>query len=172
MFRLPTWVIVLIGFLFNISAALVTHFVIDDKTSQLNSLSMQTMANKKEMDLFWLQIEGIERKREILYLLHNQGELRPEIAKQLSRLLEYHLHQKVALPTLLNMSELDIQINDHQNKLRSEIDNKFFLNLALAELEMLLRKEISTLRNWSIFLKMIGLSLISARDLSRRANES
>ena len=168
MLMLPTWLIVLIGLLFNISAALVTHFMIDEKNNQLNMLSMQMNSNNKEMDLLWLQIEGIERKREVLYLLLNQGELKEPIAKQFSRLLESHLHQKIPAAVLLSITDLDLQINDYQNNIREEIDNKFFLNLELADLEMILRKEISTLRNWSIFLQMIGLSLILARDLSRK----
>ena len=168
MLRLPTWLIVLIGLLFNISAALVTHFIIDGKSSQLNSLSMQMNNNNKEMDLLWLQIEGIERKREMLYLLLNQDELKEPIAKQFSRLLESHLHQQIPSSDLLNITELDLKINDYQNNIREEIDHKFFLNLELTELQMLLNKEVSTLRNWSIFLQMIGLSLILARDLSRK----
>ena len=72
---IPTWLIVLIGLLFNISAALVTHFLIDGKTNQLNSISMQMKNNDKEISLLWVQIEGIERKRETLYLLRNQGQL-------------------------------------------------------------------------------------------------
>ena len=168
MLRLPTWIIVLIGLLFNISAALVTHFIIDGKSNQLNALSIQMTANNKEMDLFWQQIEGIERKRETLYLLLNQGKISPEIAKQFSQLLASHLDQKISLAALQNISALDVRVNDYQNRLRERIDNKFFLNLELAELEMLLRKEVSSLRNWSIFLQMIGLSLILARDLSRK----
>jgi len=168
MLRLPTWSIVLIGLLFNISSALVTHFIIDGKTRQLNSLSMQVKSNNKEMDLLWLQIEGIERKRETLYLLLNQRELKMPIAAQFQRLLESHFQQKIPMSVLLNISEADLEINAYQADIREQIDNKFFLNLTLSELEMSLTKEISTLRNWSIFLQMIGLALILARDLSRK----
>ncbi|MCG6201472.1 hypothetical protein [Psychromonas antarctica] len=168
MLRLPTWSIVMIGLLLNISAALVTHFIIDGKNSQLNRLSMQMSNNKKGMDLLWLQIEGVERKREILYLLLNQGELNESIAKSFRRLLESHLHEPIPVSVLLSITAIDIKINDYQDNIREEIDNKFFLNLELTERQMLLNKEISTLRNWSIFLQMIGLSLILARDLSRK----
>lgn len=168
MLRIPAWLVVLIGLLFNISAALVTHFMIDGKMNQLNQLSMQITTNNKEMDLLWLQMEGIERKRETVYLLANQGLLKPMIAKQFTLLLESHLQQSVQLTDLSDITLLDRQINEYQKNSRNEIDNKFFLNLELAELDMSLTAEVSSLRNWSIFLQMIGLSLILARDLSRK----
>lgn len=164
MFRVPAWSVVLIGLLFNISAALVTHFLIDGKTNQLNSLSMQMAKNEKEISLFWVQIEGIERKRETLYLLLNQGKLDEVVAQRFSRLLSLHLHQDISMD---NVKQLDELIDNHQSDLRDEIDNKFFLNLELVELQIHLQREVSRLRNWSIFLQMIGLSLILARDLSR-----
>jgi len=168
MLRLQTWLIVLIGLLFNISSALVTHFMIDGKNTQLNSLSVQMNNNNKEIDLLWLQIEGIERKREMLYLLLNQDELNVSVGKQFRLLLESYFHQKIPDLDLLNINAVDLKINDYQNNIREQIDNKFFLNLELAEVKMFLNKEISTLRNWSIFLQMIGLSLILARDLNRK----
>tara|TARA_R110001583_G_scaffold99273_1_gene244573 strand:+ start:16551 stop:17057 length:507 start_codon:yes stop_codon:yes gene_type:complete len=163
--RVPTWLVVLIGLLFNISAALVTHFLIDGKTNQLNSLSAQMNNNEKEISLLWVQIEGIERKRETLYLLSNQGELNAVIAKQFTRLLASHLHEEVSMN---DIQRVDQKIDAYQEDIRNEIDNKFFLNLELVELEMLLQSEVSRLRNWSIFLQMIGLSLILARDLTRK----
>jgi len=165
MLRVPTWLVVLIGLLFNISAALITHFLIDGKTNQLNSLSMQMKNNEKEISLLWVQIEGIERKRETLYLLVNQGQLDGVIANQFSRLLSYHLHEQLPIS---DIQLIDNKIDAYQNDIRNEIDNKFFLNLELVELEMFLQSEISSLRNWSIFLQMIGLSLILARDLNRK----
>ncbi|PKF60538.1 hypothetical protein CW745_14460 [Psychromonas sp. psych-6C06] len=168
MSRVPTWFVVLIGLLFNILAALISHFFIDAKTNQLNSLSMQMSNNDKEIGLLWEQIEGIERKREIFYLLVNQGEINKTVASQFVLLLEKHLHQKVRVD---DIQVVDNQIDLYQEAIRNEIDSKFFLNLELVELQMHLRSEVSTLRNWSIFLQMIGLSLILARDLSRKHHD-
>ena len=165
MFRVPTWLVVLIGLLFNISAALVTHFLIDGKTNQLNSLSMQMNSNEKEISLLWVQIEGIERKRETLYLLLNQGNLDKIVEQQFSHLLALHLQEKISLS---NIQLVDQKIDAYQSEVRNEIDDKFFLNLELVELQVALQSEIATLRNWSIFLQMIGLSLILARDLTRK----
>jgi len=165
MLNIPTWLVVLIGLIFNITAALVTHFLIDGKTNQLNSLVLQMSNNEKEISLLWVQIEGIERKRETLYLLSNQGKLDAVIAKQFSRLLALHLHEKIKLT---DIKLVDNKIDAYQNEIRNEIDNKFFLNLELVELQMFLQSEVSSLRNWSIFLQMIGLSLILARDLNRK----
>jgi len=62
---------------------------------------------------------------------------------------------------------VDQQIDAYQSDIRGEIDNKFFLNLELMDLQTVLHSDVSSLRNWSIFLQMIGLSLILARDLTR-----
>jgi hypothetical protein len=168
MLGLPTWLVVLTGLLLNISSALVTHFIIEGKDQQLNILSAQATRNNKEIDLFWVQIEGMERKRETLYLLLNQGDLQPNVAQQFSILLETYLHQEISVAMLANIEQLDFKINNYQDYLREKINAKYFLNLGLAELEIVLKKQISRLRNWSIFLQMIGLSLILARDLSRK----
>ncbi|MDX2345790.1 MAG: hypothetical protein QNK11_02805 [Legionella sp.] len=168
MLGLPTWLIVSIGLVFNISSALVTHFIIEGKDEQVNLLAMQENSNNKEMDLLWLQIEGIERKRETLYLLLNQGDINQQLAASFSKLLESHLQQEVSHSFLQNIEKVDSSINNYQDSIREKINHKFFLNLELSELEMELKKEISSLRNWSIFLQMIGLSLILARDLNRR----
>ncbi|HEY7864610.1 MAG TPA: hypothetical protein VIC51_01245 [Psychromonas sp.] len=168
MLGLPTWLVVLIGLVFNISSALVTHFIIEGKDQQLSILSTQAARNNKEIDLFWVQIEGMERKREALYLFLNQGDLNENVAQQFSILLKTYLHQEIPVAKLQNIGELDLEINNYQDDLREKIDNKYFLNLELAELEGVLKKQISGLRNWSIFLQMIGLSLILARDLSRK----
>lgn len=168
MLGLPTWLVVLIGLVFNISSALVTHFIIEGKDQQLSILSTQAARNNKEIDLFWIQIEGMERKREALYLFLNQGDLNENVAQQFSILLKTYLHQEIPVAKLQNIGELDLEINNYQDDLREKIDNKYFLNLELAELEGVLKKQISGLRNWSIFLQMIGLSLILARDLSRK----
>ncbi len=126
---------------------------------------MQMNNNEKEIGLLWGQIEGIERKRETLYLLNNQAKLNAVIATQFSRLLAVHLQEQVDVS---NITLVDKKVDAYQNGIRNEIDNKFFLNLELVELQMFLQSEVSSLRNWSIFLQMIGLSLILARDLSRK----
>ena len=165
MLRIPTWSVVLIGLLFNILAALITHFLIDEKMNHLNSLSIQMSNNEKEISLLWVQIEGIERKRETLYLLINQGQLNQRVASQFSRLLEVYLHQTISLQ---DIEVVDNKIDAYQELIRNEIDNKFFLNLELLDLQMYLQSDVARLRNWSIFLQMIGLSLILARDLTRK----
>ena len=167
MLRVPTWAVVLVGLLFNILAALIAHFMIEAKSNHLANLSMQAAGHHKEMELLWAQIEGIERKRETLYLLMNSGQINHQVIAQYSALLQSHLQQPIILNDVQQLGEIDSLINAYQQQIREKIDDKFFLNLALQELEMQLQKSISTLRNWSIFLQMIGLSLILARDLNR-----
>jgi hypothetical protein len=165
MTNIPTWIVVLIGLLFSILSVLISHFYIDEKVETLNHLSMDIKDNENQISLFWRQIAEIERKRETYYLLINQGELNKTIEKQISHLLTLHLHQAI---DLTDIQSVDRKIDDYQSTISNLIDEKFIENLGLEERASKLESEISSLRNWSIFLQMIGLTLILARDLSRK----
>lgn len=165
--NIPTWTIVMIGLVFNISSALVTHFFIEEKSETLTLLNMDIAKNNNEIELLWSQMEGIEQKRDTLLLLIQQGEINPGIGVVLSSIFSAHLQQKLTVKDINNIELINNKINQYQQLIRDQIDLRFLTNLDYTELENKHKKSISSLRNWSIFLQMIGLSLILARDLSR-----
>lgn len=166
--NIPTWMIVMIGLVFNISAALVTHFVIEKKNDELSRLNTSAMSNNNEIGLLWGQIEAIEQKRDTLLILTQQGEVSAVIAPVISSIFFSHLHQQLTIEELNDFSFVNDKINIYQQQVREQIDQRFLANLEYLEIESQYKKTISSLRNWSIFLQMIGLSLILARDLSRK----
>lgn len=166
--RIPTWAVVMTGLVFNISSALVTHFFIEKKNNELSVLSVQAVNNSNEIGLFWSQIEAIEQKRDTLLLLTQQGSIDMDIAPIFSSILYSHLHQKFTYEELNDFEFINDKINVYQEGIREQIDQRFLNNLDYMEIESEYKKSISSLRNWSIFLQMIGLSLILARDLSRK----
>lgn len=166
--NIPTWTIVMIGLVFNISSALVTHFFIEEKNEKLTLLNMEVSKNNNEIELLWSQMEGIEQKRDTLLLLTQQGEINPNVATILSSVFTAHLQQKLTVKDLNNIDLMNNKINQYQQLLRDQIDLRFLTNLDYTDLENKYKNSISSLRNWSIFLQMIGLSLILARDLSRK----
>lgn len=63
---LPTWVIVAIGLVMNIVAALMTNFVIDDLGEQAASYAETQSANAQLIQLTWQQVDALERRRETI----------------------------------------------------------------------------------------------------------
>ena len=165
---IPTWAVVMTGLIFNISSALVTHFFIEKKNNELSELSLKSANNSNEIELFWSQIEAVEQKRDTLLLLTQQGSINMDIAPIFSSILSAHLHQKFTYEELNDFELINDKINAYQQGVRDQIDQRFLNNLDYMERENEYKKSISSLRNWSIFLQMIGLSLILARDLSRK----
>jgi len=166
--NIPTWTVVMIGLVFNISSALVTHFFIEEKNEKLTQLNMEISKNNNQIELLWSQMEGIEQKRDTLLLLTQQGEISPKITTVLSSIFAAHLQQQLTIKELNNVELMNHKIDQYQQLIRDQIDFRFLTNLDYTELENKYKKSISSLRNWSIFLQMIGLSLILARDLSRK----
>lgn len=166
--NIPTWMIVMVGLVFNISAALVTHFFIEKKSEALSQLSVKSSNNSSEIGLLWAQIEAVEQKRDTWLLLIQEGEIKTSVAPIFASILSSHLHQKITIKELNHLALLNDKIDKFQQDIREQIDQRFLTNLEFTEQEGEYTKSISSLRNWSIFLQMIGLSLILARDLSRR----
>lgn len=165
---IPTWAIVMTGLIFNISSALVTHFLIEKKNQQLSDYSVKAANNENEIGLLWSQIEAVEQKRDTLLLLNQQGSIDLNIAPVISSILSSHLHQTFTHKELNDFTFVNNKINVYQQSIRDQIDLRFLKNLEYMEVQSEYNSSISSLRNWSIFLQMIGLSLILARDLSRK----
>lgn len=165
---IPTWLIVSIGLLFNVSAALLTHFYIESENQQLAELDMQMLNNRNEMNLLWTQIEAVEQKRDTLLLMHQQGGVSKEMAEVVSQLIYAHLQQKLTFIELNDVQLINRKINQYQQNIRDQIDHLYLANLELTELGSEYNQSISGWRNLSIFLQLIGLSLILARDLGAK----
>lgn len=129
---------------------------------------MEISKNNNEIKLLWAQIEGVEQKRDTLLLLTQRGEINPRIVTVLSSVFAAYLQQKLTIKELNNIELMMAKINQYQQRIRDQIDLRFVTNLDYIERENKYKKSVSSLRNWSIFLQLIGLSLILARDLSRQ----
>lgn len=173
----PTWILVATGLLLNIVSALMTNFYIDGATVDANQLVQQQNNNEKLISLTWQQIEGIERKRELVLNLVSLSELsgaplpapvQQEIQDQLAPL---HNATFAGLATG-KLTGLMAAFNTEQELLREKINQLFIDNLSLADKHTRLMAHISGLRNLALFLQIIGLALILARDLSRRQDLS
>jgi uncharacterized protein involved in cysteine biosynthesis len=168
-----TQVLVSIGLLFNVVAALMTNFYIDRVSQDAHKLVQQQSANDNLIRQTWLQIDALERKRELILSLltsaaHNQQSIPTPVQALLRNDLKYWLDM-AALPRLEleNLPQLDQQIAKVQDQQRNRIDDWYLQNLDLMDDYTEQMGWISSLRNLALFLQIIGLALILARDLSR-----
>ncbi|MGF1727133.1 hypothetical protein [Photobacterium nomapromontoriensis] len=169
----PTWTLVGIGLLLNIISAMMTNFYIDELTRQANSLIQRQQANEKLISLTWQQVETIERKREHILVLLATSEAAnttlPEVIElQLQQDVNNWLHQNLTSIRLDNLPNVMINIDTAQMALRDKINQLYLDNLDLVTDYGAKMKSISRLRNLALFLQIIGLALVLARDLNWR----
>lgn len=173
----PTWILVATGLLLNIVSALMTNVYIDGATVDANQLVQQQNNNEKLISLTWQQIEGIERKRELVLNLVSISELNnaplpvPVEQEMQDQLAPLHNAALSGLATD-KLPGLMAAFNTEQEGYREKINQLYIDNLSLAEKHTRLMTHISGLRNLALFLQIIGLALILARDLSRRQDVS
>lgn len=166
---IPTWVIVAIGLVMNIVAALMTNFVIDDLGEQAGSYAETQRANAQLIQLTWQQVDALERRRETILTIMatrpHEAVLPAPFVQQLlqpfSTMAAMPLHRD-------NLDTLMAGIDSQQDLLRNKIDTLYLDNLQLRDSEREISASISGYRNLALFLQILGLALIMARDLSRK----
>lgn len=67
-----------------------------------------------------------------------------------------------------NLSKIMKGIDEKQDLLRNKIDTLYLNNLQLSDSQREITGSISGYRNLALFLQILGLALIMARDLSRK----
>ncbi|QUJ66204.1 hypothetical protein KDD30_08330 [Photobacterium sp. GJ3] len=173
----PTWALVATGLLLNILSALMTNFYIEGTTVEANRLVQQQHGNDKLISLTWQQIESLEQKKELVLILvsiseTSQASLPVSVAQELQRQLE---HWQVSIPAALSAESVQhtmTAVNAEQALLRDKINQLFIDNLALNSEYAQRMTTISGLRSLALFLQIIGLALILARDLSWRQDRN
>ena len=168
----PTWTLVATGLLLNVISALMTNFFIDGITLQANELIQRQQNNDKLISLTWQQVETVERKREYILQLISSSKLHKqpiaiEISQQVISELNYWLDEKIEQLSLSEIPRLMVVMNNVQQSQREKINQLYLDNLELVEIHDDKMKSISQLRNLALFLQIIGLSLVLARDLNR-----
>ncbi|KDM93492.1 hypothetical protein [Photobacterium galatheae] len=170
---IPTWLVVATGLLLNIISALMTNFFIDGATMDAGQLIQQQSNNDKLISLTWQQIESIERKREVtlslLTLSQSSQTLLPEpVQNELLRELHAWQEMRFEAVTVEHLPDIMAAMNREQEHLREKINQLYIENLSLGEHYTELMSDISGLRNLALFLQVIGLAMVLARDLSRK----
>ncbi|MDV5168004.1 hypothetical protein [Photobacterium rosenbergii] len=171
--QVPTWTLVAVGLLLNIISALITNFYIDDLTRQSNDIVQRQQSNEKLIQLIWQQVETVERKREHTLVILSAAEMTEtslpiEVAKQIEYEITYWLPENSIELSIENVPALMEALNEVQAGQREKINDLYLQNQMLIDENAEKMKAISRLRNLALFLQVLGLALVLARDLNWR----
>lgn len=173
---LAPWIFVVTGIIFNILSAVLTHYFIGLNNDQINTLD-RNIANKQVLiDSLWQSKNELERKKEFFILfLASQAESN-------SPLVDYYRDYIETLAEDYDLEGFDKQLNKidftrpvllvelsnaAQRSVIESINNTYFESLELNESKMPLEKNNARLFSIAIFLQLIGLILVLAKDLRR-----
>ncbi|MGF1833415.1 hypothetical protein [Photobacterium sanguinicancri] len=175
--QIPTWSVVATGLLMNIVSALMTNFHIEGETQAANTLTQQQIRNDKLIALTWQQVEAVDRKREYLLTLLVVSESNGHIISEyLSRFIRDDIQSWIDEPVEeISQDALPIimdKLVNVQSLQRDKINQLYIENLALIDSHAIKAKNISMLKSLALFLQIIGLGLVLARDLNRRDYKS
>jgi len=173
---LAPWVFVLTGIVFNILSALITHYFIGLNNDQINVIDREIQSKQVLIDSLWNSRTEVERKKEFFILLlsgkpANSALIKSYYQDYLKEIMDIHDLQDFAtrmqqyagtdLALLLDLSSAA------QKSIIESINNSYFEALELQEQKMPLAANNSLLFSIAIFLQVIGLILVLARDLRR-----
>jgi len=173
---LAPWVFVLTGIVFNILAAVITHFFIGLDNEALELIDRDISRKQVLIDSQWQSRIEIERKKEFFTLLLVNSAGKPATIDSYYRdylnefINAYGLTQFEARMNTDSVSQLDLllDISDRARATIIETINTTYLKtLDLHDSRMPLERANSRLLSVAIFLQLIGLTLVLARDLRR-----
>ncbi|GAL35719.1 hypothetical protein JCM19240_566 [Vibrio maritimus] len=165
----PAWVMVSIGLILNVMAIVLSSQVLDKMSSDIALIQERKEANLYSMQLAWNQVETLERKREALLLHLDGADIDSEIADMLRGQLSQWVTSSVPPIHRKHLPELMAMINSAQDTQRDLIDGLYLDNLELSETLASVEEDMAYYKNIAVFLQILGLALILARDLSRRS---
>jgi hypothetical protein len=173
---LSPWVFVLTGIVFNILSAVITHYFIGLNNDAINLIDRDINRQQVLIDSLWQSKVEVERKKEFFILLFAQPEDRPAASESFYRDYLQELMSTYDLTEFAPRMDrdrgnplgllLDISAAA-QDTIIESINNTYFETIELREARMPLESDNSRLFSIAIFLQVIGLILVLARDLRR-----
>jgi len=174
---LAPWVFVLTGIIFNILSAVITHYFIGLNNDAINIIDREIQRKEVLIDSLWQSKNEVERKQEFFILLLSNKPDKPEVVEAIYRdylkevVGSYGLKEFTTRMDRDTGSNLDLLLDlsrAAQKSIIESINNTYFETLELQEAKMPLLSDNSRLFSIAIFLQVIGLILVLARDLRRQ----
>jgi len=173
---LAPWVFVITGVVFNILSAVITHYFIGLNNDRINIIDREIQQKQVLIDSLWQSKTEVERKQEFFILLLVD---KPAASVVTESFYQEYLAEMQATYDLKDFAarmqqpagadlKLLLDLSDAaQQSIIESINDTYFETLELQEQKMPLEGDNSRLFSIAIFLQVIGLILVLARDLRR-----
>lgn len=178
------WVLVTAGVVFNIVSALITSQLIEINNRHIQALETRKSALDVRIESLWQNRQNVERKKEFILLLLQLGVaanagaenrvgdgdfIRSNIRTYLQDLVaDYRLDLAQGDVTQPLAAEMAVEITDQaKERLLEEIDDTYFERILLEKQQQPIKDNNSRLMAIALFLQLLGLILVLARDLKR-----
>lgn len=173
------WVFVATGIIFNILSAVITHYFIGLNNGKITEIDRNINNKQVLIDSLWQSKTEVERKKEFfIVLLAMEANNLSTHADLIDRYYQNYMLETTKtyhLPGFenrqgLNKSdpELLLQLSESaQTSIIESINNTYFELIELEEGKTPLEKNNARLFSIAIFLQVIGLILVLARDLRK-----
>ena len=178
--RLPApWVFVTTGILFNILSAVITHYFIGLNNDQIIDIDRGIQSKQVLIDSLWQSKTEVERKKEFFILLlamqNDQQSSHTELIDRYYRDYVLETAKTYNLPgfenkliTSMRDPDLLLQLSEAaQTNIIESINSTYFERIELEDEKTPLERANARLFSIAIFLQVIGLILVLARDLKR-----
>ncbi len=176
------WLLVIVGIAFNIFSAVITNYFIDINNQEIHAIDDEASSIELRINNYWQSRQDIERKREVFLLLLTQrgeSEKLPKGSNQeiifsyvrmfLTKLIEEYgldkrLYDDDSLLSAQNVMDITEQA---KRQIIERIDDVYLDKIFLDKQKQPIASRNSTLMSLALFLQLVGLILVLARDLQR-----
>jgi len=167
------WVLVAIGVVMNIGSALIVHTFVERNMSRIDALLQQSSTVDGRIDTLWRNYRKLEQQQEyftLLLLSANPGAqldaANTLISQAVQELIQRH-DLKLSLETV-QVDRLQGIIRPIQQGLLDNIDAIYLEKINIEKQRTQLAERNQRLNSIALFLQLLGLILVLARDLARR----
>ncbi len=171
---LSPWVLVMIGIIFNIFAAIISNHYISLNNEKLHLLEEQISRIDIRINSFWQESQTIERKKEFILLLAQLGQLTldPSVLQHIQQFIgqlkaDYDLNQPLKWNSAIDSQQIIDIINSARRKILDDIDDIYLDRILLEKQQQPINNTNSRLMIIALFLQMFGLILVLAKDLQK-----
>jgi hypothetical protein len=169
------WVFVITGVLFNISAAIITHYFIGLNDQQIMLLQQKVEQYDTLIQSQWRMKTETDRKQEFMLLLLIQDQPSPKatvsdfILRQLKHALQQqklptHELDSLQHPDFAIINRVSEQVKQH---IIQSINDSYLQRLEIEKNQQPLEQRNSLLFSVAIFLQLTGLILVLAKDIGK-----
>ena len=172
---LKPWMLVIIGILFNITSAIITHYFIGINNQRLNDIETEAARYDTLIDSQWRTKTEIERTQQFHLTLLTQTnsqygtEIQQIIRGQLQQTIDQQELKEIVLKpdTSIDFGIIQQVSRNAAQKIISSINDTYLEKLDVQQQKHPLQERNSLLFTVSIFLQLTGLILVLAKDIFR-----